>query len=212
MGDMAESSNEAFFARHAKAGCVGLVGGPGLIDRAVRRAQRRQTLSRTSSPWSHAFVFQGMRADGHHWLIESDIEIHGTQARIGVQENRFSKYNDDDAYDCLAVLDFGLSREHADRVIGAGLEMVATRARYSLREIFALYVSLKRPNQREGKRNRLSQDHALFCSALVQQMYLGVGIDFQPTIETKLTSPEDIAQTPVKHLRVERLGGKWAEG
>jgi hypothetical protein len=200
----ATTSNLEFFEQHARAGAVGLVGGPGLVDALVRRAQRRQTPTRTSSPWSHAFVFQGRRADGQHWLIESDIDLHSAQARIGVQENRVTKYADPKAYDCVAVLDFGLDEAQASRVVGAGLELVASRTQYSLREIFALYLKLKRPSSRGGNRpNHLRQDRALFCSALVQQLYFGIGIDFAPEVDTKLTSPEDIAQTKVPHARRE---------
>jgi hypothetical protein len=194
-------TNQEFIERHAKPGAVGLVGGPLLIDQMVRRAQKRQTADGENSPFSHAFVFSGKRQDGHYWVIESDIDLHSTHARIGVQENRVAKYFDRKDYDALAILDFGIEPAAAEKVIGLGLELVASRAQYSLREIMALYVSLKRPARRAGKSNALSQDRALFCSALVQQLYLAIGIDFHPDIDTKLTTPEDIFQTKIPHAR-----------
>jgi hypothetical protein len=193
-------TNAEFLDKYAQPGCVGLVGGPRLLERMIQRSQRRQLPDKKSSEWAHAFLFQGRRADGHHWVLESDLEILPERAQLGVQENRVSKYHDPTAFNTLAVLDFGVGEAIVQKMIGRGLDLLADRTQYSVREIFALYWKLKSPAKREGK-NPLSQDGAFFCSAFVQHLYLEAGIDFSPDVDTKLTTPEDIAQTPVPHVR-----------
>jgi len=77
--------------------------------------------------WSHAFLFQGQRDDGHYWVIESDLEVHRKHIRLGAQENRTTKYFDEEVYSTLAVLDFGLSGEQVSILLREGLELVASR-------------------------------------------------------------------------------------
>jgi hypothetical protein len=193
-----ELSNVDFFERYAAAGRVGLVGGPHFIEKAIRRAQRKQREDRSHSRYGHAFVFQGKRADGRHWVLESDIDIHRERAQIGVQENRVSKYADDAAYPFIAVLDFGLTPDQAQGVLAEGLELLHARTQYSLREILATYLRLRTPEDRD-RSSRLHRDRAMFCSAFVQHLYAKIGIDFAPDVHTKLTTPEDIAQTKLPH-------------
>ena len=128
-------TNREFLERHAKPGCVGLSGGVSLVDRVMARAERRLDAERRWSLWSHAFVFQGVRLDGQHWVIESDLGVNKKHIRLGVQENRLAKYFDDELYTTLAVLDFGLPAERTAAVLREGLELVARRTRYSLREL-----------------------------------------------------------------------------
>jgi hypothetical protein len=195
---MTETSNQAFFDAHAKPGFVGLVGGDLPIDRAIRKAQRKLTPDSEWSKFSHAFVFVGRREDGHLWVLESDVDFHRERVQLGVQENRVAKYEDPRAYPHVAVLDFGLKPAQVQKVLGTGLELLANRTQYSLRELLAVYWSLKKPSRRDGP-NRLAQERAMFCSAFVQHLFLSVSLDFAPDVETKLTLPEDIAQTNVKH-------------
>jgi hypothetical protein len=68
-------SNQEFIERHAQPGRVGLCGGMTNVDVVIRRAQRHLHEAGRWSDWSHAFLFEGRRADGHHWVIESDIQI-----------------------------------------------------------------------------------------------------------------------------------------
>ena len=195
---VADITNAEFFERHAAPGRVGLVGGPALLDRLIQRAQRKQRDDRSWSPWAHAFVFQGRRFDGHHWLLESNIEFHRENVQIGVQECRVAKYFDDEAITSCAVLDFGLDEASVGKILGTGLDLLAGRTQYSLREILSVYVRLRDPATR-NRRSRLAQDRAMFCSAFVQHVYLAAGIDFADDVDTKLTTPEDIAQTRVPH-------------
>src|SRR5438094_10019425 len=141
-------SNREFLERYARPGCIGLSGGISLIDRAICRAQRHLDPQENWGMWSHAFLFQGRRADGHHWVIESDLQVHRKHIQLGVQENRISKYFDEELYTTLAVLDFGLTEEHVACLLREGLELVATRARYSLRELVGTLIALRHPELR----------------------------------------------------------------
>ena len=75
-------------------------------------------------------LFQGKRIDGHHWVIESDLQIHRKHIQLGVQENRIAKYFDEDAYPNLVVMDFGLNDDQVAAVLSEGLRMVAHHAVY----------------------------------------------------------------------------------
>jgi hypothetical protein len=199
------ASNAEFFARHARAGCVGLVGGDLAIDKAIRKAQRALSPEKAVARYSHAFVFVGPREDGHLWALESDLDFHRERVQLGVQENRVEKYADAD-YPNVAVLDFGLTAAQTTTVLGVGLDLLARRTQYSLRELLAVYWSLKQPSRRQGA-NALAQERAMFCSAFVQHLYLAIELDFAPDVATKLTLPEDIAQTRVPHTRTVRVMG-----
>src|SRR5262245_61909016 len=87
-------SNEEFLCQYAQAGRVGLSSGLALVDQAICRAERHVNPDEQWGAWSHAYFFQGKRADGHHWVIESDLQIHHKHIQLGVQENRISKYFD----------------------------------------------------------------------------------------------------------------------
>ena len=104
-------SNREFLERYAQPGRIGLSGGITFIDKAICRAERHLDEREHWGAWSHAFLFQGQRPDGHHWVIESDLQIHRKHIQLGVQENRISKYFDEALYTNLAVLDFGLGRK-----------------------------------------------------------------------------------------------------
>lgn len=198
-------SNPEFFERYAAPGRVGLVGGPDILERAIRRAQRKQTDHQFPSLFGHAFVCQGRRVDGQHWVIESDIDIHRSHAQIGVQENRISKYESEKEYPNVAILDFGVGETDATKMIALGLDLLAQRTQYSLREILSAYLGLRKPEKRE-KTPRLGRgERAMFCSAFVQHLYLSIGIDFQDEVDTKLTTPEDIAATAVRHTAYELI-------
>ena len=170
-----------------------------MIDMAIARAQRHIDSEERWGCWSHAFLFQGERGDGHHWVIESDLEVHRKHIRLGAQENRTTKYFDEDHYSTLAVLDFGLSAEQVSILLREGLELVASRARYSLRELLGTLIALRHPKMR-GRDNVLARERSLYCSALVQHLFLKIGIDFALGVETKHTTPEDISRTPVPHV------------
>src|SRR5438552_1977177 len=191
-------SNSEFLEARARAGRVGLSGGITLIDRAIARAERHVDDEGRWGLWSHSFLFQGRRPDGHHWVIESDLQINRRHLRLGVQENRITKYFDEDLYTTLAVLDFGLSENQVATLVREGLELVASRARYSLRELVGTLIALRHPQLR-GQGNVLAREKSIFCSAFVQHLFRQAGIDLAPGVDEKNTTPEDISRAPVPH-------------
>jgi hypothetical protein len=192
-------SNREFLERYARSGRIGLSGGVTLVDKAICRAERHVHGKEKWGAWSHAFLFQGERQDGHHWIIESDLQFHRKHIRLGVQENRISKYFDEKLYTTLAVLDFGLSEAQAFCLLREGLELVATRARYSLRELVGTLIALRRPELR-GRDNLLARECSMYCSAFVQHLFRKAGLDLAPGVDGKNTTPEDIAQTSLPHV------------
>lgn len=192
-------SNREFLERYAIAGRVGLSGGATLVDKVICRAERHLDDQKRWGAWSHAFLFEGVRADGHHWVIESDLQFHRKHIQLGVQENRLAKYFDSNFYTTLAVLDFGLAEARVNELVREGLELVATRARYSLRELVGTLIALRRPELR-GRENLLSRERSLFCSAFVQHLFRKAGLDLAPGVNDKHTTPEDISRTPVPHV------------
>jgi hypothetical protein len=191
-------SNEEFFCQYAKAGRIGLSSGQTLVDRAICRAERHVNPREQWGSWSHAFLFQGKRPDGHHWVIESDLQIHHKHIQLGVQENRISKYFDEGFYSNLAILDFGLSEAQVSDLLGEALDLVSNHAKYSLRELFGTLVALHRPPLR-SQNNVLARESSLYCSAFVQHLFKKAGLDLVPGIDIKNTTPEDIARSPVPH-------------
>ena len=192
-------SNREFLERYARAGRIGLSGGVTLIDKAICRAERHLDERELCGAWSHAFLFEGQRLDGHHWVIESDLQVHRKHIQFGVQENRISKYYDETFYTSLAVLDLGLTEAQVACLLREGLELVANRARYSLRELFGTLIALHRPQLR-ARGNLLARESSLYCSALLQYVFRKAGLDLAPGVDLKNTTPEDIARTPVPHV------------
>jgi len=192
-------SNQEFLELHARPGRIGLSGGITFVDKAICRAQRHLDEREHWGAWSHAFLFEGQRLDGQHWVIESDLQVHRKHIQLGVQENRISKYFDEELYTNLAVLDLGLTEEQVACLLREGLELVANRARYSLRELFGTLIALQRPELR-GRHNLLARESSMFCSALVQHLFRKTGLDLAPGVDLKNTTPEDIARTVLPHV------------
>jgi hypothetical protein len=192
-------SNQEFLERHAAVGRIGLSAGPTLADRVILRAQRHLDDRQTWGHWSHVFLFQGQRPDGRQWLIESDLQVHHKHIQLGVQENRVAKYFDEKLYSTLAVLDFGLTDTQIACLLREGLELVARHERYSLRELVGTLIALRRPELR-GQANPLARERSLFCSAFVQHLFRKAGLDLAPGVDSKNTTPEDIARAPLPHV------------
>jgi hypothetical protein len=193
-----KGSNRDFLERYAKPGCVGLVSGSTLIEKVIRRAERHLDENQQWSLWSHALIFEGPRADGHQWVIESDLDIHRKHIRLGAQENRTDKYFDAELFPALAVLDFELTEKQTNAVLGSGLAMVALRARYSLRELIGTAVALHNSWFR-GQKNLLARRRSMYCSGFVQYVFQRAGINLVPGVHSSHNSPEDISRTPVPH-------------
>lgn len=193
-------SNREFLERYARAGCVGLSGGDTPVDLAIRRAQRHLDSTRKWGTWSHAFLFEGVRLDGHHWVIESDLQFHRKHIQLGVQENRATKYFEEKMYSTLAVLDFGLSEPQITALLREGLELVAGHERYSVRELVGTLLAMRQPELRQ-QANLLARERSVFCSALVQRLFRSIQLDLTPGVDHKHTAPEDIARTQLPHTK-----------
>ena len=126
--------------------------------------------------------------------------MHRKHIQLGVQENRVSKYYDETLYSNLAVLDFGLTDAQISRLLMHALDQVANRARYSLRELVGTLIALKHPQLR-AQSNLLARERSMYCSAFVQHLFRGMGMDLNPGIDGKNTTPEHISLTAVPHKR-----------
>lgn len=161
---------------------------------AESRAVVANDMNVRAKPGSH----RDKRTDGHHWVLESDLEIHRKHIRLGVQENRVGKFFNEKTYPHIAVLDFGLTETQVAVVLREGLEMIAGRTRYSLRELIGTLVALRHPTFRP-RQNLLAREKSCYCSAFVQHVFLKTGIDLVPGIHASHNTPEDISRTPVPH-------------
>src|SRR5262245_3532651 len=192
-------SNRDFLDKYAHAGRIGLAGGTTFVDHAIRRAERYVHPDGKWGVWSHAFFFEGTRADGHHWVIESDLQIAHKHIRLGVQENRITKFHDEELYSTLAVLDFGLSEQQVIAMVREGLELLANRARYSLRELVGTWIALRHPHLR-GTDNLMARDQSFYCSAFVEFLFRKAGLELLPGVDVKNTTHEEIARSPLPHV------------
>jgi len=191
-------SNKEFVEQYARPGCIGLVGADTLIDNSIKKMQKYITANGKSSLWSHAFMFTGIREDGHWWIVESDLEFHFKQTRLGVQENRAEKYFDIKTIPNFAIMDFDLTDKQCKTVLGEALNLMAAKTNYSIREVFGALMNFKAKGGR-GQKNKLEQDNSFFCSALVQHCYNKINIELADTIALKNLAPEDIASTKISH-------------
>jgi hypothetical protein len=189
-------SNLEFLKKYARPGCVGLFGGSSRVDRAIRVGQRELDAEAKPSLWSHVAVFEGERLDGQSWLVESDFEIGKGQLRNGVQENRIDKYADETEWPNLGVLDLGLEKKDVQRVLVAGLDLVARRTKYDLHGVLETYWAMMRKTMDKGK-----EKDSTFCSAFVRAVFRHVGIDLFPGIAVQHTLPEHVSRTAVPHNR-----------
>ena len=192
------ASNAEFIELHAAPARIGLVGGNQLINKLIRKAQGPLTADGHRSMWSHAFLFSERRIDGHWWVIESDLDMRTKHVRLGVQENRASRYFDGGECPNIAILDFGLDAAQTLKVQRAALDTLAGLTTYSLSELVGTLLSLHSRRLR-GSENLLSKEGALYCSAFVQHCYGAAGIQFQPGVHGKNIAPHDIETSAVPH-------------
>lgn len=193
-------SNREFFQQYAGVGRIGFVGGSDRTNRLISRAQRHLDEDRAWSHWSHAFLFQGPRADGHHWVIESDLDFHRKMIRLGVQENRIEKYADDEAFPNVGVIDLGLTTEQEQQTLAHALELVSSGTRYSLREIIGTVWALRHPEW-QPKENLLKQERSFYCSAFVRHVLGKAGLNLAPAVAEKNTTPEHLWRLPLPHSK-----------
>lgn len=192
----AHLSNLEFLEQHARPGCIGLVGGASAIDRAIRSTESALTPDGRASAWSHVFIFEGLRVDGRHWVVESDLDARRDGLRLGVQENRIDKYAKAEDWPNIAVLDFGLSDAQARTVLTAALDLTADGTRYALGGIVQVWAAMLR-----GRMWKEREKRSAFCSAFVQAVFETIDLRFAPGIATRYTTPEHVAQCEEPHTR-----------
>lgn len=190
--------NRTFLLTHAAPGRIGLCGGTDWINKAIRKAQAPLTADGHRSPWSHAFIFNEQRRDGHWWILESDLDLRYKQMRLGVQENRLDRYFDTLMFPNIAVLDFRLDADQTRKVQVAGLDLLAGLCCYSLTELVGTLFAMHSTRMRQ-RDNLMSQEGAVYCSAMVQHCYAAAGIDFQAGVPSKNIAPHDIDQSTLPH-------------
>lgn len=188
---VSDLSNQEFLERYARPGRIGLSGGRTWIDKVITRAERHLDEEERCGQWSHVFMFQGTRVDGHHWLVESDLQLERKHIRMGAQENRISKYYDEELYSTLAILDFGLTEKQVEGLLKEALDLVANKHRYSIRELVGTLIALRNPQMR-AEENLLSRERCMYCSAFVQYLFRKIEVDLAPGVHAKNSTPEDI--------------------
>ena len=146
---------------------------------AIRRAERHLDQRPAGACGRTRSFFKVVAPTGITGCIESDLQIQHKHIQLGVQENRVTKYHDEKLYTTLAVLDFGLTEVQAGVILREGLDLVANRTRYSLRELVGTLFALRRPALR-GEENLLARESSVFCSALVQYLFRKAGLDLTP--------------------------------
>jgi hypothetical protein len=199
-------TNDEFFNIHAGSACIGLVGSTHFIDKSIRNAQKKLTPDSKASFFSHAFLFSEKRPDDKWWIIESDLEFHRKQVKLGVQENRIDKYFDDDVFPNVAVLNFNLSSHAKREVITEALNLVAGKGKYSLREILGVLISFSKTDR--NSENIFSQENSFICSSFVQHCYHKAGIILNKEVSLKHLTPQDIYATPCVHTIEELIREK----
>ena len=188
-------SNAEFLEQYAGAGRIGLCGGNEVINRVIRKLQYHVTADGHRSPWSHAFLCSGRRLDQRNWVLESDLDLRHKQIRLGVQENRIDRYHDDALFPNLAIIDFGLDEAQTQAVMARGLDLLAGLSQYSLRELVGTLLAMQMDGLRK-RRNLFEVEGSLYCSAMVQHCYEGVGVEFVPGVHHKNITPHDISICP----------------
>ncbi|MCI0342438.1 MAG: hypothetical protein L0216_15080 [Planctomycetales bacterium] len=193
-----------FFESHHSRGRVALVGAGNLAGRAIREGQRLLTPDGRASLWSHVFILGDERprpasrgrgrVERSPYIFESDLEVHldRAQVRNGAQESWVGKWCGREI-EHAAVLDFGLSRAAADRVIAAALRLVEEQVRYPLGDLLGTWIAIVR--RKVWEENPLKDPHAMYCSAFVRWCFREAGRDFLGReVHLSNTAPEHIAQ------------------
>lgn len=198
---LTEGTNREFLEHYARPGLIGLAGGDSIVSKLISRAQRHIDDDGEWSNWSHAFYFEGVRADGHHWVVESDLQLNRKHIRLGVQENRISKYFDEGYYKRLALIDFNLTPEQHQKVLSKALDLVAANTRYSLREIAGAVLGLRHESLRQ-RDNIFAMSTSFFCSAFVAHLMRHGGLDVGVNLPDKHITPEDLYRSIAPHTKV----------
>lgn len=201
-----------FFTQHYRGAVTGIVGTKGTIGMAIREAQKAVTPDGKASLWSHCFILGDLRFDRRGaggtrsrsaYIFESDLEVNvfKPQLRNGAQENWIGKWCREDVENA-AVIDFGLSEDQRDNVLGTALQLVDEQVLYPIHELLGTWWAIIMKKQ--WLPNPLDDPHAMYCSAFTRYCYKEAGRDFLgKNISVSNTTPEDIAQAGIKAGAIE---------
>ena len=196
-----------FFTAYYKPGIIGIVGSKGMIGMAIREAQKAVSTDGKASLWSHCFIFGDLRLDRRGaggtrskspYLFESDLKVNlfKPQLRNGAQENWIGKWCGEEVENA-AVIDFGLSEDQRDNILGTALQLVDEQVLYPIQELLGTWWAII--TKKQWLPNPLDDPHAMYCSAFVRYCYKESGKDFiGPEVSVSNTTPEDIAQAGIK--------------
>jgi hypothetical protein len=193
-----------FFGAHYGRSRIGLVGTHDFVGMAVRHGQRKLTANGEPSLWSHVFIMGDIRPDRRGpggttgrsvYIFESDLHVDPgkTQLWNGAQENWVGKWCSELA-DHAAILDFSLTEEEKDAVLGTALQLRDEQIKYPLLELVGTWWAIIM--QRLWAPNPFDEPHAMYCSAFVRYCYRAGGRDFLgEEVAMSNTAPEHIAQS-----------------
>ena len=190
--------NREFLEMFARPGRVGLAGEAAIAVAGSRCASSTPSAA-VANVWTHAFVFEGRRLDGQHWVIESDFQSGRQGFCLGVQESRMSKYFDERLYRSLAVLDFRISDDQMMMLHREGLELVACRSRCSLRQLFGP-AALPRRLEAFNRTRKPGRKRSVFCSAFIRYLLARAGMDLGPALLANEDVLADITRIPLPHM------------
>ncbi|OFW10500.1 MAG: hypothetical protein A3H27_16935 [Acidobacteria bacterium RIFCSPLOWO2_02_FULL_59_13] len=192
-----------FFTANYGRARVALIGASDWIGEAVRVGQKRLTPDGSPSLWSHTFILGEMRPDHRGpgrtssrspYIFESDLQIHPLRAQVrnGAQENWIGKWCLDDI-EHAAILDFGLSEEEKDSVLGSALQLCDEQFQYPLLELVGTWLAII--TRRLWAPNPFDDSHAMYCSTFVRYCFRQAGRDFLGRkVSLSNTAPEHIAR------------------
>lgn len=196
-----------FFSTNYRPALVALIGTSDPIGLAIREAQCLITTDGNASLWSHCFILGDLRLDRRGagnsitkspYIFESDLKVNlfQPQVRNGAQENWVGKWCTKKV-DHAALIDFGLSDEGKDAVLGTALQLIDEQTLYPIQELLGTWWAIIAGKQ--WLPNPLNDPHAMYCSAFVRHCYQQAAIDFLGNeIHVSNTAPENIAQAGVR--------------
>jgi hypothetical protein len=110
-----------------------------------------------------------------------------------VQENWIGKWCRDDV-EHAGILDFDLTQDEEDTVLGTALQLCDEQMQYPVMELVGTWLSIL--TKRVWHVNPFNDPHAMYCSTFVRHCYQEAGRDFLgDEVALSNTAPEHIAQS-----------------
>ena len=192
-----EDDLKGFLERYGLTGRIGITGGTEITHRFVRFGQFSVSADKRTSLWSHVVIFS--REHGDLFIYESDASpVRDTLFfRTGAQKNPAEKYYSQKKWEYFAILDFHLTDDQTETVIGSCRRMIEGRIRYPV--IGLVSTGIHYILGIADKRAQAEAPRSMFCSAFVQKAFQEAGVRFHPTIPFQHLGPEHIWQSRKDH-------------